>query len=176
MFTRKGSLALLALACASALPLGAAADVSAFELGSYSSYPGGKEIAARDYAGAIKSASAMKGYAGVTEPLVAATNLCVAYTATGAFPDARAACDRALELARREDAMASTRFHATATATSRALSNRGVLRALNGDAAAAASDFRAAAKLRASWAAAERNLAFLESSPSRVARAEGGAD
>jgi Flp pilus assembly protein TadD len=175
MFTRKGTLASLSLACASAWSFGAAAEASSFELGSYLSYPGGKEIAARDYAGAIKSASGMASYAGVTEPLVAATNLCVALTATGAFPDARAACDRALELARREDAIASPRFR-TETATSRALSNRGVLRALNGDSVGAANDFRAAAKMRSPWAAAVRNLAFLESSPARVASAEGGAD
>jgi Flp pilus assembly protein TadD len=167
---------LLSLACASAWSLGAAAEGTSFELGSYLNYPGGKEIAARDYAGAIKSASMAKGHTGISHPLVAATNLCVAYTATGAFPEARSACDRAVELAHREDVIASRAF-TKETATSRALSNRGVLRALNGDSPGAASDFRAAAKLRAAWAAAERNLAYLESSPVyRVALAGGSAD
>jgi Flp pilus assembly protein TadD len=164
---------LLSLACSSAWSLGAAAETSSFELGSYLDYPGGKQIAARDYGGAIRSASGAKSYAGAIEPLIAATNLCVALTATGAFPDARGACDRALELARREDASARL---PTETATSRALSNRGVLRALNGDSTGAASDFRAAAKMKSPWAAAVRNLEFLESSPGRVARAESSAD
>jgi hypothetical protein len=164
---------LLSLACASAWSVGAAAG--SFELGSYLNHPGGKEIAARDYASAIKTASVWKSSAGVMDPLVVATNLCVAYTATGAFPEARGACDRAVELARRADAGSSIRVP-TGTATSRALSNRGVLRALNGDAAGAATDFRAALKRKEAWAAAERNLAYLESSPNRVARADGRAD
>lgn len=170
MFTRKGSLSLLALTCASAWSFGAAADTS-FELGSYLNSPGGKQIAARDYAGAIKSASSAGGLSAI-EPLVAATNLCVAHTATGAFAEAREACKRAVELAHREDRI-SGRFPSE-TASSRALSNRGVLRALTGDSAGAAGDFREAAKLRAPWSAAERNLAYLESSPVyRVAQANG---
>lgn len=177
MFTRKGSLALLTLACASAWSFGAAsADATAFELGSYLNHPGGKEIVARDYAGAIKTASITKLPTSVMDPLVGATNLCVAYTATGAFPEARGACDLAVEISRKEDALSSGRFP-SGTATSRALSNRGVLRALVGDSAGAANDFRAAAKLANAWPAARRNLAHLESSPAhRVALAEGAAD
>jgi hypothetical protein len=176
MFTRKGSLALVALTCASAWSFGAAsADAASFELGSYLNHPGGKEIVARDYAGAIKSASTAKTYTSL-DPLVGATNLCVAYTATGAFPDARDACDRAVEIARREDALAGSRIP-SGTATSRALSNRGVLRALIGDSAGAAEDFRAASKLANAWPAAGRNLAHLESSPAhRVALAKGVAE
>jgi hypothetical protein len=174
MFTRKGTFALLALACASSGSLGAAAEAAKFELGSYVNGPGGKAIAAHDYAGAIKSATTAG--ASFMDPLVAASNLCVAYTATGAFPEAREPCDLAVTLARREDAISARAFR-SATLTSRALSNRGVLRALNGDSVGAASDLRAATKLSAPWAAAERNLAYLESSPThRVALADGGAE
>jgi hypothetical protein len=177
MFTRKGSLGLLTLACASAWSFGAAsADTTSFELGSYLNYPGGKEITARDYAGAIKTASLAKRPTSATDPLVGATNLCVAYTATGAFPEARSACDLAVEISRREDALSPGRLP-SGTASSRALSNRGVLRALIGDSTGAASDFRAAAKVANAWPAARRNLAHLESSPAhRVALAEGAAD
>jgi hypothetical protein len=175
MFTRKGSIASLALACASAWSFGAAADAKSFELGAYLNHPGGKQIAARDYAGAIKSASIYKNSPGVMDPLVAATNLCVAYTATAAFPEAHEACDRAVELARSADASSSIRFR-TESATSRALSNRGVLRAVTGDATGAASDFRNAAKRKSPWIAAASNLAYLESSASRVARADRSAE
>ncbi len=175
MFTRKVSLVSITLACASAWSFGAAADATSFELGSYVNSPGGKEIAARDYAGAI-SAARVYGTAGGIDALVAATNLCVAYTATGAFSEARGPCDRAVELARREDA-AAMRPMMRETATSRALSNRGVLRALSGDSTGAASDLRAAAKRKDAFAAAASNLAHLESSPAhRVALANGSAD
>jgi hypothetical protein len=176
MFTRKGTLTLVTLTVASAWSFGAAsADADSFELGSYLNHPGGKEIVARDYAGAIKSASIAKSSTGL-DPLVGATNLCVAYTATGAFPDAREACDRAVDLARREDSLSVGRIP-SGTAASRALSNRGVLRALVGDSAGAASDFRAAAKLANAWPAAGRNLAHLESSPAhRVALAKSAAE
>jgi Flp pilus assembly protein TadD len=175
MFTRKGSLVSLALACASAWSSGAAAEATSFELGAYLNQPGGKQIAERDYASAIRSASLWKSAPGAIDPLVAATNLCVAYTATGAFSEARGACDRAVELARREDAGTSLRSRGE-TATSRALSNRGVLRALTGNSAGAASDLRAAAKLKTPWSAVERNLAYLESSANRVASADRAAD
>ena len=98
------------------------------------------------------------------------------YTATGAFTEARGACDHAVELARREDAIDLRPFKG-GTATSRALSNRGVLRALSGDSTGAASDLRAAAKLKEAFPAAGSNLAHLESSPAyRVALASGNAD
>jgi Flp pilus assembly protein TadD len=171
MFTRKSSLALIALACAAASPLAASAEGKSFEMASYLGFPGGREVVTGDYKAAIASASKAKAGPSALSPLVSATNLCVAYTATGAFPEARGACDRAVELARREDAMATRPLAASNTATSRALSNRGVLRALNGDASGAAGDFRAAAKLRHADSAAARNLAYLESQPSRVASA-----
>jgi Flp pilus assembly protein TadD len=175
MFTRKVSLASITLACASAWSFGAAADATSFELGAYVNWPGGKEIVAGDYASAIKTARA-NGSSNSIDVLVATTNLCVAYTATGAFTEARGACDHAVELARREDAIDLRPFKG-GTATSRALSNRGVLRALSGDSTGAASDLRAAAKLKEAFPAAGSNLAHLESSPAyRVALASGNAD
>ncbi len=129
MFTRKGSLALLTLACASAWSFGAAsADATAFELGSYLNHPGGKEIVARDYAGAIKTASITKLPTSVMDPLVGATNLCVAYTATGAFPEARGACDLAVEISRKEDALSSGRFPERDGHVARAVESRSAAR------------------------------------------------
>jgi hypothetical protein len=94
--------------------------------------------------------------------LVAATNLCVAYTVTRELDRAFEACAEALTLARRVDKGTSARFRSTATA--RALTNRGVLRAVSGDTLGAAADFREAAR-SSDWAAPSRNLAYLESSP-----------
>ena len=77
--------------------------------------------------------------------LIGATNLCVAYTLTGAFKEAAKACDRALTLARTFDPP-TARGIALDSPSARALSNRGVLRALRGDAVGAMSDLRAAGK------------------------------
>jgi hypothetical protein len=138
--------------------------------------PGGKQLEMGDYAGAIESAAPRAGAPDPLTRLAATTNLCVAQTATGAFAAARSSCDRALELARSADGAQHGLRHGT-SAAARALSNRGVLRALSGDIAGSARDLRAAALGAGRWGGAAQNLARLESSPSyRVALADGAAE
>lgn len=177
MLTRKESLSLFcALACTSLSPLTHAEGAAVYELASYSNGPGGKELAMGDYAGAIAHSSVV-GMTDLETRLVAATNLCVAQAATRAFAAARNSCDRAVELAHRMDSTEQRGIRRGASATARALSNRGVLRALSGDPTGAARDLRAAATQSGSWTAAANNLAHLESSPSyRVALAAGAAE
>jgi hypothetical protein len=177
MHTRKESAALLcALACVSFAPLAHAEGAAAYELASYSNGPGGKEVATGDYAAAITRAS-LAGAADLRTRLVAATNLCVAQTASRAFAAARSSCDRAIELAHRVDGTEQRGIRRGTSATARALSNRGVLRALSGDPTGAARDLRAASMESGAWNGAAQNLAHLESSPSyRVALAGGAAE
>jgi hypothetical protein len=174
MIKLNGPLAVIAaLACASTASLAprALAD-TAYEMSSYAGWPGGKQIAARDYAAAIGAASRGMRRLDATTALVAATNLCVAYTVTRELAAARPACDRAVALAKHADHASLRRFPRSA-ATAQALSNRGVLRAVSGDAAGATSDFDAAARMKGASAAASRNLAHLQSSPpDRLALAE----
>jgi hypothetical protein len=174
MITRKVStLALALLACA---PLAASAAGSAFEMASYTNWPGGDEIAARDYAAAAASASRARSHFDSTGALVAKTNECVARTVSGDLGNARAACDAAVRLAAAVDRTSYPRL-APKAATARALSNRGVLRAMTGDSVGAAGDFRAAAQLAPSWATATANLTHLEALPAhRLALAGANAD
>ena len=153
----------------------AAAEATSYEMGAYTNAPGGGEIAKGDYAAAIAAAQHVP-MPDSEAHLIAATNLCVAYTVTGALDKAASACDRALSLAK--IAESSIRSIATSReATIRALTNRGVLRAVSGDSIGAAADFRAAARMSRSWPAPSRNLAYLESLPAdRVARADPAKD
>jgi hypothetical protein len=140
-----------------------AASAASLEMGSYSNAPGGKEIEAGNYDAAIVLASMPIARHDLEGALIAATNLCVAYTVTRELDHAYEACAEALTLARRVDKATSARFRSAATA--RALTNRGVLRAVSGDTLGAAADFREAARSSGNWAAPSRNLAYLESSP-----------
>ena len=87
-------------------------------------------------------------------------NLCVAYTMTAKFDDASIVCSEAVDLiaeqAAQDDSSTSARYHAIA------LSNRGVLRALEGSGDLARQDFEAARGLRVGARAPKRNLAYLD--------------
>lgn len=170
MTNLKGSVPFWSTALCSVALLAPVADAAAaYEMESYSDWPGGSEIAARDYESAVRSASAGAASMSSTTALVAATNLCVAYTVQGELAPAAAACDRALELAKSEDNVHGKRL-GRHLATAKALTNRGVLRAVGGDRERAAADFRKAAALQGTGTAPERNLAYLESRPAdRVA-------
>ena len=179
MLARKKTLLLLsAVAANCALTLGARADQTSFELKYYENWPGGKELAAHDYAAAIAVASSARS---VKDPLIAligSTNLCVAYTMTASFKEASKSCDTAVTLARQFDSPL-TRSLSPDDAPSRTLSNRGVLRALRGDVAGAASDLRAAGKSIGASRLPARNLAHLETSPAyhdRVALTDSATD
>jgi hypothetical protein len=141
---------------------------------SYSNSPGGEQIAARDYDGAIARTS-RRSWLDETTALVATTNLCVAHTVKRELTEADVACSKALSLARSADAGTHGKFRRD-SATAKALLNRGVLRAVGGDALGAASDFRAAAGMRAVGDSAARNLAALEASPARRVASLGTTD
>jgi len=100
----------------------------------------------------------------------AKNNLCVAYTLTRKFDDAAAACETALSISERFVKHSGSPF---SSFTSRGLasrdlalaySNRGVLRAVTGDADGARQDFEFAARANTDMQAANENLARLESS------------
>jgi hypothetical protein len=146
-----------------ALSVASAASAASLEMGSYLNAPGGVEIEAGDYDAAIASALSPAWRHDVEGALIAATNLCVAYTIKRELEGAFAACEEALTHARRVDKATGARLRASATA--RALTNRGVLRAVTGNSIGAASDFREAARSSGKWGAPTRNLAYLESSP-----------
>lgn len=171
MTKSKGPVLLLSgLLTSSALLAPFSPAVAAYEMEAYTNWPGGKEIVAGDYGAAIDKA-ASSAHASSWVGLVATTNLCVAHTVRRELTAASAACERAVELAKREDAAVGSRFART-SATAKALTNRGVLRAVRGDADGAAGDFRKAVALRGTEAPA-RNLAYLESlPPSRLAAAD----
>jgi hypothetical protein len=165
MTKSKGSVLFLSsFVCFGALLAPASRASASYEMESYANWPGGSEIAAGDYDSAIARAASGALRMDAATALVAATNLCVAYTVKRDLAPAAAACERALALARRADTAAGARL-VRGMATAKALTNRGVLRAVSGDRGGAAADFRKAAELRGSSAAPERNLAYLESLP-----------
>jgi len=146
-----------------ATPVGAAESL---EMISYANAPGGAEIAAGDYDAAIAAASSRLWRLNTESALIASTNLCVAYTVKGEIEAAEDACAEALSVARSVDRASRNtgRRAAPGEATARALSNRGVLRAVVGDALLAAADFREAGRVSGVWEVPGRNLDLLESS------------
>lgn len=146
----------------------------AYEMGAYTNRPGGRQLLAGNYDAAIESASSTIWSRNETDALVAQTNLCVAHTVKREFTEAYDACDEALTLAKRAD-RSYARLRRSEMA--KALTNRGVLRAISGDAIGAARDFREAAGLGSKWSAPSRNLAHLESSAAyRLAVAQASSD
>ncbi len=161
----------------SALATTSVGAAESLEMISYSNAPGGAEIAAGDYDAAIAEASSRLWRLSSEAALIASTNLCVAYTMKGEVEAAEGACDEALSRARSADhaARSSGRRVTRGEATARALTNRGVLHAVVGDALLAAADFREAERVSGAWEVPGRNLEFLESSaslPQTLASAE----
>lgn len=148
-------LGLAALACTNVLN----AQEGSYEMTAYADRPGGPELLAGRHAAAIEAAGQARPR-GASTALVAHTTLCVAYTLTRRFADARVECGAAVELAEHVDRRPGSRIPRS-TAKAKALTNRGVLRAVSGDALGAARDFRHAARLDG-VAAPARNLAKLE--------------
>jgi hypothetical protein len=127
---------------------------------------------AAEYEAAIAAASRNHAMAAETQ-LGASTNLCVAYTLTREFEQALAPCNKAVSMAGafRHTVLLSS---ASREVLAKALSNRGVLRALSNDTAGASADFEKATAMQRSWAAANANLTRLKDMPSysaAVARA-----
>lgn len=159
------SFTVIGMSALASTPVGAAEPL---EMISYSNAPAGPEIAAGDYDAAIASASSRSWRLYPETALIASTNLCVAYTMKGELDRAETACAEALSRAERVDRAArhSGRLLPKDDATARALTNRGVLRAISGNALLAAADFREAERMSGVWEVPGRNLAILESSAS----------
>jgi tetratricopeptide (TPR) repeat protein len=164
-----------ALLAATLLASAPNAGAETFEMSAYTNMPGGTEVMSGDYDAAI--AAARRPTRDTETQLVASTNLCVAYTLKGAFSEALGSCERALSLAKRIDRAWPSRSYSETPAMVKALSNRGVLRALTGDSMGAESDFRRAAELASDADAPGRNLEYLETTPAyRMALAAANAD
>lgn len=172
------SLKLLATAAAMATALGLTVNAHAaettYEMLSYIDSPSGRRLATGDYERAIEVA-VKRAHTGVGEKrLVENTNLCVAYTLTGNYAKARESCEAAVEIAKLVD---DSRFPRGAPRlayeTAKAMTNRGVLKALTGDMGGAATDFREATAMSGAPTAPARNLAHLEGSiANRLAMSE----
>lgn len=99
------------------------------------------------------------------------TNLCVAYTKTGEFDSAKAACETAVELTRKS--LRRSRHQQSISYSQRsyrrdlalALSNRGVLRVFSGEAEMAQQDFIEANRLKSGLSQPSTNLSILIESP-----------
>ena len=114
----------------------------------------GSKVAAGEYERAIEKITARK----TTRDLYSRqTNLCVAYTKTGALDKATAACEAALKLMRGSDR--TDRIYLAL-----ALSNMGVLQAAKGSAENARKSFRQALELDTGLSAPKINLARLAKS------------
>jgi hypothetical protein len=103
------------------------------------------------------------------------TNLCIAYTYSGDVANAKESCDHAVEIARMKNGM--PRFSSGFQAPSRirakdmdlviALSNRSVVRAMNGEYPLAFEDLREADALKPRLRAVSKNLAVLQEATAR---------
>jgi tetratricopeptide (TPR) repeat protein len=117
----------------------------------------GAQIIAGAYGEAIESITAGKR----SKRFAANNNLCVAYTKTNQLAEAAQACTAALRASKASyaawyDATSKRDFQAVA------LSNRGVIHAVSGDAEKAGQDFKAAMRLGSALTAPVENLAVLE--------------
>lgn len=155
-------LAAAALTTALGCSASAALADSAYRMFAYVDSPSGSRIVAGDYAEAIAFATKRLGVGSVENRFVENTNLCVAYTVLGKFVEAREPCETALELAKLLDGEFSYGAWRSTHQTAKALTNRGVLKALTGDVSAAASDFREARSTNGPIKAADINLTRVE--------------
>lgn len=134
-----------------------------YEMISYSDSVSGRRLAAHDYDGAIEHALKHVRLRNDEIRLIENTNLCVAYTMTARYAEAHEACDSALQAARRIDEAYSPAKLPRRIETAKAMTNRGVMRAMSGDMSGAAEDFKTAtAAMRGGSSAPKRNLEHLE--------------
>lgn len=169
-FIRKRILAasVSAIIAASCIGVASAKDTGPkYTLNTITDAAHGRKIIAGEYDEAINKIKTSSRWS--TDNYYAATNLCVAYIMTRDIESGTAACDAAVM--QMEEKLASRRsFQYPHSLEGRAyrrylaiaLSNRGVLRAIGGEAEQAREDFRNAMELQARIPAAEVNLARLE--------------
>lgn len=175
--------AALLVAATALLATGAQATETAHTplvLTAYSNGAAGKSLLAGDYAAALTELQHTKSYVTLAAS-AKATNLCVAYAATRQLPEAKAACDSALQQAK-YDRLTASRLtpgmsHENAYVAI-AYANRAVVSLLSKDEAGARADLERAQKLApdadfvarnlTAMAAKSRNtIAQLEVAPSR---------
>jgi tetratricopeptide (TPR) repeat protein len=150
--------ALLTLGLTLATTAALAQDSSGLELRAYIGEPGWSHIADGSYTEAAKEIQSMLRSADLMEQIAAYNNLCVATTMLREFEAAESACDSAVNRAKRYERQYGNRDR---SASSTALSNRGVLNILLGNPDGALADLeRASAFNRSDSMAPEGNLAY----------------
>ena len=154
------ALCALSLVAASA-PAWSDANPPKYEMAVFSDGNHGIKILSGKYDQAIDKINAKNSAA---DSLHAQTNLCVAYTKAGKLDAAEKACDEAVIAAKSLKKASSPSFIGTSPAQTRAryvaiaLSNRGVVRAVQGDLEAARKDFDAALAENAGISSVQANL------------------
>ncbi len=139
--------------------LAQAEDSSGLELRAYVDQPGWSHIVEGSYAEAAEVIEARLRSVDLIEQIAAYNNLCVARTMLRELEAASAACNSAVNRAKIYERRYGNHDR---SATSTALSNRGVLHILMGDAENAIADLeRASASNNEIWMTPERNLAFV---------------
>jgi Flp pilus assembly protein TadD len=118
----------------------------------------GEQVISGAYGQAIESLTA--NTAKRSTRFATANNLCVAYTKSNRLTEAERACSTAIRSSKANaswyDINSNRDFYAVA------LSNRGVIRAVSGDAEQARQDFRAAMRISSTLRTPAENLAALE--------------
>jgi hypothetical protein len=167
---RKMSL-LLALAFYSGQPAVADEVPAAFEMSVVKGQAHGSDVIAGAYDAAIDDITSDERLR--KNSFAVANNLCVAYTMTMEFEKAEQACDAALSA--RSRVHGSAQWYTTIPMRNKlrdkavALSNRGVLRAVSGDAKGAREDFTQSLDIAVLTTAAGDNLARLDAKVQQAA-------
>lgn len=163
------AVAAIAIACGNAW---AAPAAPAYTMTVISDDAQGHKIVSGDYKQAIDTINASRSR---FNQVSRTTNLCVAYTKSGELDMAAEACDAAILSIKNDNYSygladrVNLQSGAYRRSLAMALSNRGVLRAINGEVELAREDFLQALDLRAGIAAPSVNLARLEKDTTQLA-------
>lgn len=148
-----------------ALPVAAETDVNHFTISFISDGAQGRNLSHANYEAAIKRLEHAR--AGGINGFYATNNLCVAYLKTGAFSKAEDTCTKAVDhissIRKNERRSSYGAFMGSSYSDMKAiaLSNRGVLHALNDELDLAADAFNAALQIESNVQQPEINLARL---------------
>jgi len=158
----------LAVACA---PAWSEVNKPKYEMAVFSDAEQGSKILSGEYDQAIEKINAKSRAA---DSFHLQTNLCVAYTKSGNIKAAEQACEEAVVAAKSLRKIRTTSFAGPASSQRRAryvaiaLSNRGVVKAVQGDLEAARQDFEAAMAERSRISSIESNLERLNTEDESV--------
>jgi hypothetical protein len=165
---------LLSLALLASPPLLAEDVPAVYEMSVIEDAAQGHRMTEGDFSNAIEKINAPRLFKSTTFAM--SNNLCVAYTMTMKFKEAEQACDAALSA--RDKVRFPARWYnsfvkrTTVRDKAMALSNRGVLRAVTGDAAGARADFESAIGLESALDSARANLTRLDAKTLQAASAQ----